>query len=465
MRVVLFDLGQTLEDDGALLPGSRETLAALAAMRDAAGEAPVVALVSDYYPAASPAEAEAHRQRYYRLLNDLGLDTFFTPLPARVTLSTDAGVEKPDEKIFRLALDKIRPGLPFTHAVFVTESAEHVRAARELGMAAIRVLGPGQAEAGIPRLDELLPHLERLLAYPPCGRKKAARTASQAGQSKQPDPSIKLLADKVDTARMRESVARLTKFKTRWSFAAQVAQVPPWIHEQFVSRGYAAGTEVHFQEFEMPGAGTQRNVLCGRPNGGGFVLVCAHYDSLSEKPSVSAPGADDNACGVAALLELSRLLRGVPLKRGVLFAAFGGEEQGLFGSTACAQIAARDGWPIDLVINLDMISFRKPGGPPRIVVEYDQGNAHPANDAASRAFALTMAQAAADYTPLAVEHANIERSDYMPFEAEGFACIGVYNADENPAYHTTSDTLDKIDFSFLREVVRMVLATVVTVSA
>jgi Zn-dependent M28 family amino/carboxypeptidase len=51
------------------------------------------------------------------------------------------------------------------------------------------------------------------------------------------------------------------------------------------------------------------------------------------------------------------LLRGVPLKRELLFAAFGGEEQGLFGSVHCAEVAAAERWPIELVVNMDMVGF------------------------------------------------------------------------------------------------------------
>lgn len=464
MRVVLFDLGDTLEHDGALLPGARETLTALAKMRDDKDQAPVVALVSDYYPATTPAEIDSHRQSYYKILAELGIDNFFVPLPDRVTLSTEVGVQKPDEKIFRAALDKIQPQLPFTHAIFITENEKHIDAARKLGMMAIRVAKPSETHSTAPRLHELLPQLEKLLTFSPCGRKTSVRSASQTATSKQPDPVIQSMTAKVDVTRLRQTVKQLTAFETRWSFAPKIGEVPKWIHKQFVAQGYAANTETRFQDFEIPGSQPQQNVICGRKTGDGIILICAHYDSLSEDPSTFAPGADDNASGMAALLELSRILKDVPLKHSVLFAAFGGEEQGLFGSSACAAIAAKEKWPIKLVINMDMISFTNPGGPAQTVVEFDQGNAQSGNDAASKSFASIMAQAAADYTSLEVEHANIERSDYMPFEAKGFACIGVYNADESPVYHTTSDTMEKIDFSFLKQQVQMVLATVLTIS-
>ena len=232
-----------------------------------------------------------------------------------------------------------------------------------------------------------------------------------------------------------------------------------------MTRGYSATNEVRFQDFSIPGAGAQRNVLCGpasftRP----FVLVGAHYDSTSETASTLAPGADDNASGIAVLLEVAALLRGVALTRDVVFAAFGGEEQGLFGSAHCADVATSEHWPIELVVNLDMVGFPNGAPPNRIVVEFDHGNRNLRNDAASKAFGLLMAQAAADYTSLAVEHTDIWNSDYMPFEAKGFACIGAYEGGDNPFYHRSTDVATRVDIAYLADVARMVLATVLTIA-
>jgi hypothetical protein len=75
-----------------------------------------------------------------------------------------------------------------------------------------------------------------------------------------------------------------------------------------------------------------------------------------------------------------------------------------------------------------------------------------------------MAQAAVDYTSLAVEHTDIWNSDYMPFEEKGFACIGAYEGGDNPFYHRSTDVAAHVDFTYLADVVRMVLATVLTVA-
>jgi Zn-dependent M28 family amino/carboxypeptidase len=143
-----------------------------------------------------------------------------------------------------------------------------------------------------------------------------------------------------------------------------------------------------------------------------------------------------------------------------LVAAFGGEEQGLFRFAECAKVAAAEGWKIDVVLNLDMIAYQDPAKPGQIVIEYDQGNRNPGNDAAAKAFGLQMAQVAADYTNLTVEHTDIWNSDYIPFEEKGYACVGIYEASENPGYHKTSDVLASMDMNHLAQVAKLVVSSV-----
>ena len=126
MRIILFDLGQTLEDNGTLLPGAQEMLSAIQSMKYFEEESAVVALVSDYNVADNPEEIETLKKQYYRVLEKLGIQSYFQPLSQRVTLSTEVGVRKPDEKIFRNAIDKIQKDLPFHHVLFITENLDHV---------------------------------------------------------------------------------------------------------------------------------------------------------------------------------------------------------------------------------------------------------------------------------------------------------------------------------------------------
>lgn len=157
MRLVLFDLGQTLEDGDVLLPGARETLEQIAAIGNRGAPAVQLGLISDFTTPTSPAEIPAIQREYYAILDQLGIRGFFEPVAQRVTLSTEVGVRKPEAGIFRRAAEKADPALTFRDVLFVTENVEHVRAARRLGMRAVHLRGPGQSTGDIDTLHELVP--------------------------------------------------------------------------------------------------------------------------------------------------------------------------------------------------------------------------------------------------------------------------------------------------------------------
>ena len=191
------------------------------------------------------------------------------------------------------------------------------------------------------------------------------------------------------------------------------------------------------------------------------ILICAHFDCRMEELEDAcsrAPGADDNASGVAAMLEIARIIAGVNTVEDIYFAAFSGEEQGFWGSTAYAQYMKDKRINLQKVINIDMIGYA-PGGK-SVYVEQDMGNAVESNDEPSQQFAAKMAQMAADYTDLSVTMGEIYESDYMPFEARGYVCVGAYEGEENPNYHSTNDTIESVNVSFVAKVAKMILATV-----
>ena len=97
------------------------------------------------------------------------------------------------------------------------------------------------------------------------------------------------------------------------------------------------------------------------------------------------------------------------------------------------------------VINIDMIGYA-PGGK-SVLCRTDMGNAVESNDEPSQQFAAKMAQMAADYTDLSVTMGEIYESDYMPFEARGYVCVGAYEGEENPNYHSTNDTIESVNVS------------------
>ncbi len=272
------------------------------------------------------------------------------------------------------------------------------------------------------------------------------------------DPIADLVAQ-VDAARLRDTVYGLAAFPTRWTDHADFGAVEDWVAEAFLAQG-ADPALVTRQAFTMPSGNLRHNIVVGDLSDPRVMIVVGgHMDSTSETPLTLAPGANDDASGVAAILEAHRILSGLTLPRQVVFMVFAGEEQGLYGSAHAAGSAAQARLPIGLMLNLDMLGYRPPNPSDPMVIEYDQGNARPGNDAIARVFGERAAGLAATHTTLATTFTDIWDSDYMPFEAQGFPCIGLYDGGaEGSEYHTTGDTPDRVDFRRLEQAARLTVA-------
>jgi acetylornithine deacetylase/succinyl-diaminopimelate desuccinylase-like protein len=210
-----------------------------------------------------------------------------------------------------------------------------------------------------------------------------------------------------------------------------------------------------------------------------FVLG-AHFDTVS-----GSPGADDNASGVAAVLEVARVLVSQPLDSTVHLLFFALEEVGILGSAAyAAALAAAD---VDVVgmISLDLIGYTcaTPGCQMLIPdipgcldsqVESTVGDfiGLAANTASIPLMDAFLANAAAYVPALAIETVTVagtgtcfpatRRSDHKSFWDEGYPALVLSDGAEarNPNYHQPSDTLSTLDLPFATDVTRAVLAHV-----
>ena len=276
------------------------------------------------------------------------------------------------------------------------------------------------------------------------------------------DPYIASYVSQVSSSRIATDDTRLAAFLTRHTLTDSVQAAGTWIRNQFLGMGY---TDVQYHTFTYQST-TQKNVVCTVPGTrfpNQYIIVDGHYDSISQQSSTNAPGADDNGTGVATILETARLLQGIPFDYSIRYICFAAEEQGLLGATAYANYAQSSGMQIKLLMNFDMIGYPQTSQWTTII-ERDQGNSSSGNDAASYAYADTMRQAALMYTPLQVVHGNIYSSDYMPFESRGYVCIGVFENGDNPYYHTTGDTPSTVDFNYVRDEAKVLVATLMHVA-
>lgn len=186
----------------------------------------------------------------------------------------------------------------------------------------------------------------------------------------------------------------------------------------------------------------------GRPCG--WVVVGAHYDGLGvDEQGRIRPGADDNATGVAVLLEAGRRLAERPAKVGVVLAAFGAEEQGLVGSKSyvAGPTVALD--RVALMINVDMAG-RRPGGNAELGYQATGPNR------ASTSRRVRRAGKSAGVGVIAMMLGDRgDSSSFSPHVPTVFFSTTVH-AD----YHQPTDTPDRVDYAQVERMARVVLAII-----
>jgi len=138
----MLDLGGTLMQGTTVLPHVLDAIQAFQQFRGDDSKPLALCLVSDFdMPAlpATPAKIKPIFARYVAILDQLHLRSFFEPVNRCVTLSTHAGVLKPNRKIFELALRRLGVAAQLSDCIFITECAGHVNHCRqELGMKALQ---------------------------------------------------------------------------------------------------------------------------------------------------------------------------------------------------------------------------------------------------------------------------------------------------------------------------------------
>lgn len=183
-----------------------------------------------------------------------------------------------------------------------------------------------------------------------------------------------------------------------------------------------------------------------------YVILSAHFDHLGVRNGVLYPGADDNASGVAMMMETARCLTSAAERprRSIAFIGFDLEEAGLYGSR---YYVAHPPFPlaqIRLFITADMIS-RSLGGVCGSYV-FVMGSEH------IPAVRPWIAEAARD-RPLNVgllgaDLLLLNRSDYGPFRSNKVPFL-FFSTGENPRYHSREDTPETLDYGKLTEISRV----------
>ena len=261
----------------------------------------------------------------------------------------------------------------------------------------------------------------------------------------------------------------------RYAYNPEAVVASHWIYGQFANYGLSTSYHDIYSD-----SGLSDNVVAELP---GVVwpdrvfIVSSHYDSINEEylwdDSIDypCPGADDNASGTAAVLELARVLSQYQFKSTIRFITFSGEEEGLYGSTDYATDCYQSYTDIRGVLNFDMIAYT--GGSDvedvDIIYQWEQGSEL---GQIERDMALSYQEhliANTDFGPerVAQHKYDLGGSDHQPFHENGYPAILVIEAGaleiymgSNPYYHTADDTFDTLDMDFATAIVRGAAATI-----
>ena len=356
------------------------------------------------------------------------------------------------------------------------------------------------------------------------------------------DPAIARALNTIQAAHIHQTIETLVGFGTRNTLTSMETDLPAgqgvqaaadWIAGQFeqISRECGGCLEVRRDVFTTDSAGggpwgsriprpTKITNIYAILRGTDpvqakqMVLVTGHYDSINSNvfknwadTSGAAPGANDDASGVAVSLECARALSRMRFPATIVFAAVAGEEQGLVGAAHLARLAHDEGWQLEAVLNNDIVGGNTTPGDTlqqkdrvRVFSEGVPAAATPEevrrilalgkdNDSPSRELARAVADVDRTYFPAAgsgvfraflVDRTDryLRGGDHMAFNKEGFAAVRFteWREDYNHQHQNVvippagsgkpilGDLPQFVDFHYVARVARLNAATLATLA-
>lgn len=293
------------------------------------------------------------------------------------------------------------------------------------------------------------------------------------------DPQIASIVDLVSQQQLQAYVRTLEGFGTRSSFSETesetygIGATRRWILNEMLRVGNGR-MDVWFDDFTLNFGGTlteQSNIvgrLNGTGGGNGVVVVMAHYDNRApdifdgESP---ASGANDNASGVALLLETARVLSAFEWDNDIIFLAVASEEQGTYGSRHFAQNAFLDGMNVLAAINYDSVGGR--AGILNSVRLFAENVYESPHGELSRYYEYVGGLYLPDF-PVMVNNA-LDREgrwgDQREFVNVGMPSVRIIESQEDPELiNSLQDTWSRVDYDYLQKVTQVNTAVVANVA-
>jgi len=286
---------------------------------------------------------------------------------------------------------------------------------------------------------------------------------------------------RVSPSDLRKRLERIVGERSPFRGQARLAAVENYIEREFKSYGLS----VESDRFAYWGRNFRNLIARAGPHpypspigrgkeGEGLIIIGAHFDSVA-----GTPGADDNASGVAVLLEAARILSGLRLRSPVLFCAFNLEELNMIGSAHFAKRLKSQGAEIRAMVSLEMVGYTDSGAggqkyPAGLSWLYpDRGDfigvvGNWRSATVLRRVAASMRQVKGLPVETLTVLGNgflvpaVRLSDHSPFWDLGYPALLVTDTSffRNPHYHRASDTVDTLDLDFMAKVCQGVVNAV-----
>lgn len=329
--------------------------------------------------------------------------------------------------------------------------------------------------------------------------------------------NLRGIAGEVSETRLRGYIEKMVSFGTRSTISDQasptrgIGAARKWVESEFRAIGAACGgcLEHALTSDTVTGNRYPQPTLVvdvvaiqrGTTDPNRVIIIQGHLDSrnsTNENVTDDAPGANDDASGVAAVIESARILSKQKFAATIVYAALSGEEQGLSGGTILAAYAKAQGWQVEAVLNNDIVgNSRGFNGKidDKTVRVFSEGvratetaamaAARKVNggevDSPSRNLARYMEQVAQDHMSDFRVRMIYRRDRYgrggdqTPFQDAGYPAVRVTEGAENWNHqHQTirtengvfyGDTIDYVDFAYLARVTRLNAMTLASLAS
>jgi len=307
-------------------------------------------------------------------------------------------------------------------------------------------LDPGQAR-------ELMEEAETCYGVIPLEDNQVVFAVLPAAAARSVVPFVEELVNKATRESFEANVKQLISFGTRHSNSDGYVKATTFARDKLDAMNY----QTRLQTVTVNGQPSQNVIADKTGRGSGareVVIVTAHLDSINLQggPSAPAPGADDNGSGSAGVLEIARVFQDHQGIHDLRLILFGGEEEGLFGSKHyVSSLDTPEKTRVRAVVNMDMIGSLN-SATRSVLLE---------GAPLSQTTIDSLREAASTYTGLKVETSlNPFASDHVPFiNANIPAVLTIEGADNtNGNIHSAKDTLEKLNYDFGLEILRMNIA-------